>query len=271
MGVELTGDPAGYPVLWCHGGLSSRLDALSVGPAAEAAGVAIVSIDRPGIGTSVRRSEQSVADWPQVALKEMSRLGHERFAVAGWSAGGPYALACAAAAPDRVEKVATIAAMHPIDDDRYRRELGMRLDRILFKWSVDRPRMARMLVRAGSHAPDWMIINDVIKMTVGAERQLMRARSSLVVDFIREATRCGCEGVVHDYARLATDWGFELSSVSCPVTVWHGVDDPLVPLDHGRKLAGRLPNGRFEPLTDRGHFLPFTDATGILHDLTRQR
>jgi len=267
MGVELTGDPTGYPVLWCHGGLSSRLDALSVEQAAKAAGVAIVSIDRPGIGTSVRRSDVTVAEWPGVALKEMSRLGHERFSVAGWSAGGPYALACAAAAPDRVDRVATVSSMHPITDDRYRRELGMRTDRVLFRLADSHRGLAKMLIRVGSHAPDWMIINDVIKASVDAEEQALRSRSSLIVDFIREATRCGCEGVVHDYARLAADWGFDLASVSCPVTVWHGIDDPLVPIAHGRELADLVPSASFQPLADRGHFLPFTDAAAILASL----
>jgi len=267
MGVESTGDPTGYPVLWCHGGLSSRLDVLPLKEAAKALGVALVSIDRPGIGTSARRRDVTVADWPQVALREMSRLGHERFAVAGWSAGGPYALACAVAAPDRVEKVVTIASMHPITDDRYRRELGMRLDRELFRLAADHPTLAKTLVRVGSHMPAWMIMNDVMKASVESERQHLRARSALIVDFIREATRCGCEGVVHDYARLGTEWGFDLEAVSCPVTVWHGVDDPLVPVDHGRDLASLIPTANFRPLADRGHFLPFTDAVAILTDL----
>jgi len=267
MGVELTGDRAGYPILWCHGGLSSRLDALSLGRAAQDAGAAIVSIDRPGIGTSAKRPQMSVAEWAEVALREMTTQGHERFSVAGWSAGGPYALACAAAAPERVEKVATIASMHPIDDPRYLSELGMKLDRVLFKWAVDHPARARAMVRAGSYAPEWMVINDVVKSSVPAERQILRGHAKLINRFLKEATRCGCEGVVHDYARLAADWGFDMGSIKCDVTLWHGSDDPLVPVDHGRDLAARLPTGEFRELPERGHFLPFTDAAAILEGL----
>jgi len=267
MGVELTGDRCGYPILWCHGGLSSRLDALSMGQAAKNVGAAIVSIDRPGIGTSAKRPHMSVAEWAEVALREMTIQGHERFSVAGWSAGGPYALACAAAAPDRVEKVATIASMHPIDAPRYLSELGMRLDRVLFRWAVDHPARARAIVRAGSFAPEWMVMNDVVKLSVPAERQILRSHAKLIHRFLKEATRCGCDGVVHDYARLAGDWGFDLGSVECDVTLWHGRDDPLVPVAHGRDLAARLPKGEFREMPERGHFLPFTDAAAILGGL----
>jgi len=267
MGVELTGDPAGYPILWCHGGLSSRLDALSMQKAAEVVGIAIVSIDRPGIGTSAKRPHTSVFDWTEVALKEMTIRGYERFSVAGWSAGGPYALACAAAAPDRVEKVATIASMHPLEPDRYRTELGMKLDRVLFKWAVEHPKRARAMVRVGSLAPDWMVINDVLKSAVPAEREILRSHSGLINRFLDESTRIGCDGVVDDYARLAADWGFNPGSVECGVTIWHGTDDPLVPVGHGRDLASLIPNGEFRELPERGHFLPFTNAVEILQDL----
>lgn len=267
MGVELTGDQSGYPILWCHGGLSSRLDALSVTRAAEAVGAAVVSIDRPGIGTSAKRPDMSVAEWTGIAMREMTNQGHERFSVAGWSAGGPYALACAAAAPDRVERVATIASMHPIDAPRYLSELGMKLDRLLFKWAVDHPARARALLRVGSSTPEWMVINDVLKSSVPAERQILRAHSKLINRSLKEATRSGGEGVVHDYARLAADWGFDMGSIECEVTLWHGSDDPIVPVGHGRDLAARLPKGEFRELAERGHFLPFTDAAAILGGL----
>lgn len=209
----------------------------------------------------------SVVGWAETALAEMTRLGHDHFSVAGWSAGGPYALACAAADPGRVDGVATIASMHPLADDRYRRELGMLLDRVLFRWAVDHPRWARMLVRAGSLAPERVVIGNVVKSAVEVERHRLRAEAPMVLAFLREATRNGPSGVVDDYARLAADWEFDLATVECEVTLWHGSDDPLVPISHGRDLAAKLPSGRFEEIRGRGHFLPFTDAERIITDL----
>jgi len=267
VGVELLGVSGGYPILWCHGGLSSRLDARVIAVAADRAGVAVVSIDRPGVGSAPTRSAMSVADWAQTALLEMTRLGHDHFSVAGWSAGGPYALACAAADPGRVDRVATIASMHPLVDDRYRRELGMMLDRVLFRWAVDHPRWARLMVWVGSLTPDRVVIGNVVRSAVEVERHCLRAEAPVVLAFLREATRNGPSGVVDDYARLSADWGFDLGAVQCHVTLWHGTDDPLVPISHGRDLARKLSAAKFEELSGRGHFLPFTDAATIISDL----
>ncbi len=49
------GDPVGAPVLWCHGGLSSRLDVALVDSTLLELGARVVSPDRPGIGSSERR------------------------------------------------------------------------------------------------------------------------------------------------------------------------------------------------------------------------
>jgi len=270
VGADVLGASGGYPILWCHGGLSSRLDARAIDGAAERVGATIISIDRPGIGTATTGPSESVAGWAHLALAEMTRLGHDHFSAAGWSAGGPYALACAAAAPGRVDGVATVASMHPLSDDNYRRELAMMLDRVLFRWSADHPRWARVLVRAGSLAPDRMVMGNVMKSAVEVERPILRAQAPVVLAFLREATRNGPSGVVDDYARLAADWGFDLADVKCPVTVWHGTDDPLVPIAHGRDLADKVASARFVELSGRGHFLPFTDAFDILGDLVKR-
>ncbi len=87
---------------------------------------------------------------------------------------------------------------------------------------------------------------------------------------LQAAVRQGASGVVADYARLASDWGFDLSCVEADVTVWHGELDPLIPADHARALGTRLPGARLRTLAGSGHFLPLTDAQGILEDLLAQ-
>jgi len=267
VGVESLGDPDGYPILWCHGGLSSRLDAVSVDQVARSLGASILSIDRPGIGSAAPMTGLTVADWASIALDEMAHRGHQRFSVAGWSAGGPYALACAAVAPERVERVAAIASMHPLVDDAYRRELGLRLDRILFRWAVGHPTSASLLIKVGSRIPDRLVVGDVMKSALETEQAALRAHSKEILAFISESTRCGSRGVVDDYARLASGWGFDLTSITANVSVWHGRDDPMVPVAHGRDLAGLLTNATFMELAGRGHYLPFTDGARIIADL----
>ena len=96
LAYEEYGDPAGFPVLSFHGGLSSHLDAAPAGAAAREAGIRLVAPDRPGMGLSTFQPGRTLLDWPEDVTALAHALGIERFAVMGWSAGGPYAAVCAA-------------------------------------------------------------------------------------------------------------------------------------------------------------------------------
>jgi len=65
-------------------------------------------------------------------------------------------------------------------------------------------------------------------------------------------------------AQLAAMLGFDagpLYEQTLPTLVCHGVDDPVVPLEAGRRLAQALPRGRFEPVEGRRlHFIEHSRA-----------
>jgi pimeloyl-ACP methyl ester carboxylesterase len=48
-------------------------------------------------------------------------------------------------------------------------------------------------------------------------------------------------------------WGFELSSIQVPVTIWQGEQDLMVPFAHGRWLTARIPDARAELSAEDGH------------------
>ncbi len=142
------GDADGYPVVWCHGGLSSRLDAENARAGALAAKVRLIAPDRPGIDRSGRKKDRTIADWGADVGALADALSLDRFGVVGWSAGGPHALACAAALPERVAAVATIGSMAPVRDKADRKELGLRLDRRLIPLCRRAPWLAWLAFRA---------------------------------------------------------------------------------------------------------------------------
>ena len=149
VAYEEYGDPGGFPVLNCHGGLLCRLDVEPAAAVAAELGLRIVSPDRPGVGRSDRHPDASTADWAVDAEYLLDELGIDRCAVMGWSAGGQYALGVAARLGARVTHTAVIAGCVPLDDTARRKELS-KLDRRFVWLSTRTPWLARgVFARSG--------------------------------------------------------------------------------------------------------------------------
>ena len=58
-----------------------------------------------------------------------------------------------------------------------------------------------------------------------------------------------------DIAVYAGDWRSDLSALTMPVEIWHGSDDPAVPLPFARQLAASLPNATLHICDGEGHFV----------------
>ncbi|WP_238013410.1 alpha/beta hydrolase [Dactylosporangium sp. AC04546] len=127
--------------MFLHGTPGSRLsrpddDALG--------GVRLITLDRPGYGlsTPVRRPSLLGVAGDVAALT--GSLGIERFGVAGFSGGAPYALACGARFPQRLTGVIVAGGTGPA------RELGT-LTR--WEWLQVRDVRCRVLLWAGRDDP----------------------------------------------------------------------------------------------------------------------
>ena len=70
-----------------------------------------------------------------------------------------------------------------------------------------------------------------------------------------------------DLLRYSRPWGFDLKEVTTTVHLWHGEQDPKIPITTARQLAARLPDCRahFGP---GGHLMACDHAGEILDTLT---
>ena len=69
------GDPAGVPVVFCHGWPSSCTMAELTDQAAREVGVRIISPDRPGISGSAFQKDRKLLDWPPIVESMVDHLG----------------------------------------------------------------------------------------------------------------------------------------------------------------------------------------------------
>jgi pimeloyl-ACP methyl ester carboxylesterase len=107
------GDADGAPVLMMHGTPGYRLNWKALPEYPFLPGVRLIAPDRPGYGLSSPRPGATYADWPADVAALADALHLDRFAVLGGSGGGPPALACGWAMPERVERIALVSSVGP--------------------------------------------------------------------------------------------------------------------------------------------------------------
>ncbi|HXZ61920.1 MAG TPA: alpha/beta hydrolase [Acidimicrobiales bacterium] len=265
VGWHEAGAPEGRPLLWCHGGLSSSAEVVFLDAAARAAGVRVIALDRPGVGRSPLWDMGPVSRWSEVVAACADLLGFTRFAVAGWSAGGPFALACGRHLSDRLDSVTLVASMCPVSDPARRKELGLRTDRVLLPLSVRHPGVAKLVLEPYRWIPRSLLWRGTLATAGEADRRaLTPSVRAPVTAMLRQAVAHGVGGVVADYARVGSDWGFPLSDVDMPVSLLQGSADGMVPPAHAEVLRALLPAATLRVIPGAGHFLPITHGAEII-------
>lgn len=109
------GDPAGPPLLALHGWLDNAASFVPLQAWLE--GFDLVALDFPGHGGSAHRApgyDYAFVDWIHDVLDALDGLGWARARLLGHSMGAAVATMVAAAAPERVERMALIEALGPL-------------------------------------------------------------------------------------------------------------------------------------------------------------
>jgi pimeloyl-ACP methyl ester carboxylesterase len=261
LGYAEWGDPDGKPVLFFHGGAMSRLSSIGWS-IVSSLGVRLLSVERPGHGLSDPKPGWRLLDWPDDVAAFADRLGVGRFAVVGMSAGGPPALACGYALPDRVTAVgmvATIVNPELYEPDEMSRLANSDLDAAR---RFARESFAGMAADVDAHVaamadrpgPDGAVYSGT---TVQASFRANR----------REAFRQGLDGPADDIVQMNRPWGFSFEEVTVPVHYWLGDQDHLTAVDVVRSCTGHLPNYSLTVYPGEGHAIGFTHGDEILAEL----
>ena len=220
-------------------------------------GIRLISVDRPGFGLSDMCPGRRIIDWPFDIAVLADHLGVERFHVLGVSGGGPYALACAVALPDRVAGAAIVCGGAP--SDRVDMFSGMSdMNSLVFGAARDDPSHLRELLEAmqvaleasGGGVP--VMLDDLCVADQAALAD--PAFATMLGAGMREAFRQGAAGPVDDMVLFVSPWGFDPAEVTVDVVVAHGDLDVNVPVSCGEWLAVTIPSARFLRFADDGHF-----------------
>jgi pimeloyl-ACP methyl ester carboxylesterase len=272
VGVYTYGAADGRPVFALHGVPACGAGFDWADEPARERGIRLIAPDRPGVGRSAQRPDWQVADYPAMLASLADALEIDRFAVLGYSGGGPYAVACAVALADRVTSVAVCAGMGEVGTVAAIGDFES-TDRRMLAMSTKRPRLARVVLDVSAMAATWspkLAMKSFLKELSATDREVAASLGSPVeaMRLFTMAFQEGAHGVVADYRAVARRWGVDPAAVTVPVTVWHGSADTMVPLRHSQELAAMVPGSVLTVWEGEGHLATVTHIGDVLDALT---
>lgn len=248
------GDPRGTPLLFFHGAGSTRLTRHPDDSIVEQLGVRLITVDRPGVGLSDRCPRRRLLDWPTDVSQLADALSIDHFAVLGWSAGGPFALACAYRLPERVTATGVISGLAPLHWPGLLATVSDTWGRVA---GLAETVASRSGLRLGSISPFRAGPTRPIEVRAVNRRRLLDLIQA------REWSR------ILELQMLARPWGFHLQDIEGAVHLWHGSRDRTAPLYMAEHILHAIPRAVLTVFPGEGHHVGFTHWREVVRTLTR--
>lgn len=267
------GDPHGPALVWMHGTPGARRQIPFEARAyAQEAGLRIIGVDRPGIGTSTAHQYPDIFDWTADLELLLDALGIEDFHTIGLSGGGPYALAAGAAFPDRVKSVSVLGGVAPTQGvdgiPGGPIQLAVRLAPLLVAGRVPLGVVLAGAIRTAKPFAGPAL--DLYAAVQPAGDKLLLGRpefKAMFLDDLLNGSRFQISAPLADLVLFTREWGFTLDEVKVPVRWWHGDEDHIVPFIHGEHVVGRLPNATLTTIDGESHLGGLGIARAVLEEL----
>lgn len=278
--VLVAGPEDGFPLVFHHGTPQGAVPFGVLERPAAARDLRVVSYSRPGYGGSSPRSNgttsASVADDATDVATILDHLGHDEFVTLGWSGGGPRALACAALLPGRCRAATCGVGIAPADAEGLDYLAGMGPENVAeFGAILAGPETLERWLAENAPAMYEATADQVVEALGGLLPEVDKAAvTGELAEYLAASGRhAGHQGIVgwrDDDLTLVRPWGFELGSVTVPVSVWQGGQDLMVPYAHGVWLAGHVAGARAHLHADEGHISLLMQMDRVLDDLLEQ-
>lgn len=216
-----------------------------------------IAYSRAGYGQSSRDLGRSVIDVAGDIDQVLEHFGVKSFVSIGASGGGPHALADSTNAKCRgIITLAGVGAYGQPDleflagmGEENHQEFGAAVTGIeaLTNW---------MEANAGGHSA--VTGTEIIAAFGGLisqpDKDLLTAEyAEEFATQMRLALSTGYFGWFDDDLAFVHDWGFDLSKISQPVSIWQGDQDFMVPSAHGSWLHSKIPSSELVLKAGEGH------------------
>ncbi len=207
-------------------------------------GLRLLAVTRPGFPGSARRRGRTVAQAASDVVEVLDRCGVGEVATAGYSGGGPHALALAALLPDRVRAVAAFACPAPYDQTE--------------SWFADMAGDGGGLRAAADGDPARELHQrtatfDASSFTEADWAALAERWSGIGAD-AEAANGAGSDaGEIDDDLAFVRPWGVPLDQITGAITLYQATADRIIPAHHVERLGALLPSAEVHLVEGSGH------------------
>ena len=249
--VRVEGNASGAPVLLVHGSNSS-LHTWEPWVKRLGARYQIISLDLPGHGLTGPDPSRDYhyTRFVEVVDQTMTKLGVERFAIAGNSMGGGVAWHYAIAHPDRVTALGLIDAAGAPQWKARSVPLGFRLARMPVIRELAQYVTPRAMIEKSLH-------QSVSNQSIVTDKMVDRYWELLLYPGNRQAT-LDRFALVHNVEPASEQ---RLSSLKMPVLIMWGAEDALIPVSSADWFAKAIPAAKRIIYPNIGH-VPMEENAG---------
>ena len=259
MGYGLYGNLQGTPILDFHGIPGSRREAALIDSYLQRQDVCFIGFDRPGYGRSSPRRNTRVADIPADVIALTDHLNLDCFLMLAYSGGAPFALAVAAAYPERVSALGIVSGIGPAEVGAADMHEG---NRKKFNLAQRHPQFAKLALslafnqmrRHADRLPQQL--QTLWQKLPAVDQKVLQDETYKkgIIDITLDAIQNTAKGWVEEEVLVTLPWQINLNEIRCRnIYLWHGGQDRNVPLKMAQATAAQLPACKTYWKPEEGH------------------
>ncbi len=257
------GDDGRLPVFWHHGTPNLGTPPEPLFEAGEWLGIRWISFDRPGYGGSTAAPGRTMASVAADLTAVADALGVGSLALMGYSGGGSYALGSAASLRDRVEAVATFAAIAPYDAAGLDWYGGMIRSGLASLRAAAAGREAKVAHETSGIEYDPEFTPADLAMFDGPWGWLGSVAGDQSMPNVPD-------GLIDDDCSYVVPWGCDPATITAPTLLCHGKDDGIIPSTHGEWLVDHIPSATLRLSPGDSHISVLAQAEPALEWIREQ-
>lgn len=273
LGFSQIGPDNGKPIFYFHGSPGSRLEIGLIEDLPQACArfdVRLMGVDRPGIGLSDFKPGRKFIDFPDDVIELADQLGYEKFAVMSFSAGGPYAMACAWKISARLTNAGIVSSPCPYAVPGAMKGMGS-MNWMYFKSAGIHPKLTEIILGQMRNATPNRLPPQESSGMAPVDYNLI-FKSGLAEKFIaaayKEVCRSGMRGLGYEASLYSKPWGFTREAITMKVHLWHGDTDLSAPVHQAQSNIQAIPNNEMHWCPGEGHITTWHKCHAeILHTL----